>query len=254
MGTKTSPVRLDMDLDEFTGHVNDLLGYDTQLGENIRIWRRSRNVINTLGSGSVFAKELNAAMDAAVGSVGVAEGLCHGTNKRVYRRHMAAHTKTVVRSEAVKKRCPELWLAARKPSFRMGCDTKTAPVAVPKIRPGYVGKLIEAKTEAAQRLKYAREHELRVKDHLYTTTFGIEAEDGWTGNPPYALSDGWVIGWTKTQRYSEALAKEKAPEFGVDLTEITEYVTVPPRVFYVVGDLTGTEGSLEDYEGDGYAD
>ncbi|QGJ87691.1 hypothetical protein SEA_KLOPPINATOR_67 [Mycobacterium phage Kloppinator] len=255
MGTKPTPVKLDMDLDEFTEHVNNLLGYDTQLAENIRVWRRSRNVINTLGSGSAFAKELNAALDAAVGAAGIAEGPCHGTTKRLYRRHVAAHSKAVLRSEAVKKVSPELWMASRKPSFRMGCNTKVATsTAVPKIMRGYVGKLIEAKSEAAQRLKYAREHELRVKDHLYTTTFGIEAEDGWTGDPPYLLNDGWIVGWNKTQRYSEALAKEKAPEYNVDLSEITEYVTVPPRVYYVVGDLTGHEGSLEDYEGDGYAD
>lgn len=243
-------VALDMDLAEFTAHADDALMRPTGLTEHVRGYRIASDIIAQLGTRSEFAATLNANLEAVVGSAGYAR--CR--DKVVRRRLIKPHTKIILRSDAVKASSGELWLASRVKSTTMAIKGEVRILAPPKLRADDI-TTIAAKAEAKHRLGHARRNLGVAREALLLTAAGLAAETGWSGDPPYLLNDGWVIGWKDGLRYSEARARELAPEFGVDLDALVEYVEVPAQIRYAIEVDGETRTDREDeYEGDGFAD
>lgn len=244
---KPPATALDMDLAEFARHADDALNRPTQLAEAVTGWRRGSTTINALGSRSEFRAQVNACADAVVGP----EGFIHHGHLKIVRRHVDAHTQTKVLSDAVKRRSSELWLAARVPTTTMAIDGPVVALRAPVVRRG-VTEVARALDHAKLHLGHAKAAVERWRPVLLDAAAGLRAETGWTGDPPYALNDGWVVGWREGLRFNGAQAIKLAHDFDVDPDEITELVRVPARTYYTV--IAGPDDDVEEFSGDILAD
>ncbi|QHB37801.1 hypothetical protein I5G63_gp060 [Mycobacterium phage Imvubu] len=230
---------MDETLEEFAAQMDAHLGRTTGVAEAVKNWRKHTDEANALASRGPYRQAIHDKLDAYIAADSAAvEGQPLG------HRRVGGGTRTVLRSAAVSKAHPELWAAARPVMRIMAVKHHLAvppTLRVPRMRTAAEAwaalKLAQTRaTKAKAAANEARELFLAAVD---------ECADVWDGSARLT-ADGWTVGVTEQQRFSEAVCRQLAQQRGIDLSAVEEETHSDGRLVYALGDILAMDEDAGD--------
>jgi uncharacterized protein YukE len=239
---RKAPAALGIDLSTFCAQMDAHLGRAAgDVEAVVRAYRSGSDMVARTKADSEARTMIHEKLDRTIATK---MGMIQGQRLRAVNR--GGGVRMGLRANAVGKKHPKLWAAARVPQrvtlIKTAADL--APLHVPRVAlPAeqwkYLEHLKKLHAKASGEVKAAREELRGIFDGV---------ADVWDG-AAVATTDGWTLGWSEQLRFNEQRCRELAAAQGIDLSELEEVITTASHKVYVLEDVDYSDEDTRERSG-----
>lgn len=231
--TKPKPQPLGIDLSTFCAQIDDYTGRPAgTVEETVRTYRQASDMLKLTNSNSVHRKTVVDALERFIKSRNAVIN-----SKPIVRTRTGGTERRVLRSRTVEKALPELWAQSRDRSTVTSISAPT-PLAEVTLQPLFFVTKVWSEYERLKLLSSRANRQVEAERTALRAIFE-EVDEVWSGDPKIT-TDGWVLGWNHTERFSETRCREHAQLQGIDLSDVEEVAFSAVRTIYEINDAYGT--------------